>query len=220
MGVMAARCRRPILERFFYLDDAGQALVAGLRGDHNRLGFSVQLTTVRHIGRFLTDPLDGVPAEVIAFLAGQLQIADPSCVKKYAQRQQTHLDHARKIRKALKLEDFAQVEAELAVYVGRRAWVTGNSPKAIFADAVGWLRERRRTSGPVGGRQPAGRGADAGRDPRRAGHQQGSSARWHEPDQLRRPGSIHRPFSTSTFTLSPAGRGTGKTAVIRYTRCC
>ena len=130
------------LERFFYLNDVGQALVAGLRGDHNRLGFSVQLTTARYIGRFLADPLDGVPAEVIDFLAGQLQIADPSCVKKYAQRQQTHLDHAGKIRKALKLKDFAQVEAELAVYVGRRAWVTGDSPKAIFADAVGWLRER------------------------------------------------------------------------------
>ncbi len=125
------------LERFFYLDDAGQALVAGLRGDHNRLGFSVQLTTARYIGRFLADPLEGVPPEVIDYLAGQLQIADPSCVKKYAQRQQTHLDHAGKIRKALKLKDFAQVEAELAVYAGRRAWVTGDSPKAIFADAVG-----------------------------------------------------------------------------------
>ncbi len=133
---------RADLERFFYLDDAGQALVAGLRGDHNRLGFSVQLTTARYIGRFLADPLEGVPPEVTGYLAGQLRIADPSCVKKYAQRQQTHLDHAGKIRKALKLKDFAQVEAELAVYAGRRARVTGDSPKAIFADAAGWLRER------------------------------------------------------------------------------
>jgi len=92
------------LERFFYLDDAGQALVAGLRGDHNRLGFSVQLTTARYIGRFLADPLEGVPAEVIDYLAGQLQIADPSCVKKYAQRQQTHPGHAGKIRKGAEAE--------------------------------------------------------------------------------------------------------------------
>ncbi len=92
------------LERFFYLDDAGQALVAGLRGDHNRLGFSVQLTTARYIGRFLADPLEGVPAEVIGYLAGQLQIADPSCVKKYAQRQQTHPGHAGKIRKGAEAE--------------------------------------------------------------------------------------------------------------------
>jgi hypothetical protein len=130
------------LERFFYLDDADRKLVAGQREDHNRLGFSVQLTTVRYIGRFLADPLEGVPAEVIDFLAGQLQIADPSCVKRYAQRQQTHREHAAKIRETLGLKDFTEVEAELAVFAGRRAWVTGDGPKAIFADAVEWLRDR------------------------------------------------------------------------------
>ena len=52
-------------------------------------------------------------------------------MKRYAQRQQT-----------LGLKDFTEVEAELAVFAGRRAWVTGDGPKAIFADAVGWLRER------------------------------------------------------------------------------
>ena len=51
-------------------------------------------------------------------------------MKRYAQRQQT-----------LGLKDFTEVEAELAVFAGRRAWVTGDGPKAIFADAVGWLRE-------------------------------------------------------------------------------
>ncbi|MFN2533707.1 MAG: hypothetical protein ABR528_00460 [Pseudonocardiaceae bacterium] len=37
---------------------------------------------------------------------------------------------------------FAQVEGELAVLVGRRSWVSGDGPKAIFVAAVGWLRER------------------------------------------------------------------------------
>ena len=159
------------LERFFYLDDAGQALVAGLRGDHNRLGFSVQLTTVRYIGRFLADPLEGVPAEVTGYLAGQLQIADPSCVKKYAQRQQTHLDHAGKIRKALKLKDFAQVEAELAVYVGRRAWVTGDSPKAAGGAGAG-CRDRAAVGEPVRGdgrSATGGAGCAAGGAARRQG---------------------------------------------------
>ncbi|MGH3820579.1 MAG: DUF4158 domain-containing protein, partial [Pseudonocardiaceae bacterium] len=85
---------RADLERFFFLDDRDRELVAGLRGDHNRIGFSVQLATVRYIGRFLTDPLDGVPTEAIDFLAGQLQVADPSCVKRYALRPQTHREHA------------------------------------------------------------------------------------------------------------------------------
>ncbi len=130
------------LERFFYLDDADRKLVAGQREDHNRLGFSVQLATVRYIGRFLADPLAGVPAEVIDFLAGQLQIADPSCLKRYSVRDPTHREHAGKIQEALALKDFAEVESELAVFAGRRAWVTGDGPKAIFADAVGWLRDR------------------------------------------------------------------------------
>jgi hypothetical protein len=64
------------LEQFFYLDDADRKLMTGLRGDHNRLGFSVQLATARFVGRFLADPLEGVPTEVINYLAGQVQIAD------------------------------------------------------------------------------------------------------------------------------------------------
>jgi len=124
---------RADLERFFFLDDGNQELVAGLRGDHNRLGFSVQLATARYIGRFLADPLDGVPTEAIDVLAGQLQIGDPSCVKQYALRPQTHRQHAGQIRTALRLTEFAQVEAELAGFVGRRAWVTGDGPKASLS---------------------------------------------------------------------------------------
>jgi uncharacterized protein DUF4158 len=130
------------LERFFFLDDAERELVTGLRGDHNRLGFNLQLTTARYIGRFLADPLEGVPTEVLDFLAGQLRIADPSCVKWYAVREQTHREHAARIRTVLGLRDFAQAEAELVAWVDTRTWVTGDGPKAIFADAVAWLRER------------------------------------------------------------------------------
>ncbi|MEU4546907.1 hypothetical protein [Nonomuraea dietziae] len=36
-----------------------------------------QLTTARFIGRFLADPLEGVPTEVIDFLTGQLGVAIP-----------------------------------------------------------------------------------------------------------------------------------------------
>jgi TnpA family transposase len=117
------------LERFFFLDDAERKLVAGLRGDHNRVGFSLQLATARYLGRFLADPLEGVPTEVLDFLAGQLRIADLSCVKRYAQREQTHREHAARIRKLLGLRDFAEVEAELAAWVDTRAWVTGDGPK-------------------------------------------------------------------------------------------
>jgi len=64
------------LERFCFLDDTDQELVGRHRGDHNRLGFSLQLVTVRALGTFLTDPLD-VPPPVVDYLAEQLGIADP-----------------------------------------------------------------------------------------------------------------------------------------------
>ncbi len=57
------------LERFFFLDDADRSAVETRRGDANRLGFAVQLGTVRLLGAFLADPVD-VPTQVVDYVAG------------------------------------------------------------------------------------------------------------------------------------------------------
>ncbi len=79
------------------LDDEDRNLIADKRGNANRLGFMLQLTTLRYLGKFLDDPLD-VPAMVLDDVAAQLGIADPSCVKAYSQRVNTKWEHQREIR--------------------------------------------------------------------------------------------------------------------------
>ncbi len=111
------------LERFFHLDDEDHRLIAARRRDYYRLVFALQVVTVRHLGLFLTDPLDG-PPELVAHLAEQLGIDDPTCVKRYTERRETRFEHAREI------QSFADVEPELT------AWMTGDGPKSISACAV------------------------------------------------------------------------------------
>ena len=130
------------LERVFFLDDADRALVDRRRGVHNRLGFALQLTTVRSLGLFLADPLD-VPQSVVEYLGGQLAIADLSCVARYTDRRSTRFDHADEIKRVFGLQDFAAADEDLERWVDARAWTTGDGPRAIFDDAAGWLFERR-----------------------------------------------------------------------------
>ncbi len=100
---------RTDLERFFFLDDADKGLITDRRGDHNRLGIMLQATTVRYLGVFLEDPLD-VPWPVVEYLAEQLGIADPSCVKRYTERLKTAYEHAWEIRDAYKFRTFEDEE--------------------------------------------------------------------------------------------------------------
>jgi hypothetical protein len=130
------------LERVFFLDDEDRALVGQRRGQHMRLGFALQLVTVRWLGTFLEDPLD-VPGVVLEFVAGQLGVEDPSQVKRYTERRPTPFDHQRDIRQASGWKDFTDVEPEFAAWVAARSWTSGDGPKAIFTDGVGWLRERK-----------------------------------------------------------------------------
>ena len=138
---MGRRRRGRSLERAFFLDDADRALIGRHRGEHNRLGFALQLTTVRSLGVFLADPLE-VPSVVLDYLASQLEIADASCVARYSERRTTRFEHAEEIKQARGLRDFAEVARELEDWVDARAWTTGDGPKAIFNDAIGWLFER------------------------------------------------------------------------------
>jgi len=129
------------LERFCYLDDEDHRLIAVRRRSDTRLGFALQLVTVRNLGMFLADPLD-VPVELVEYMAEQLGIDDPSCVKRYTERDKTRLEHAWEIQRRFELVPFAEVRGELVGWIVDQAWMTGDGPKAIFVGAIEWLRSR------------------------------------------------------------------------------
>lgn len=121
------------LDRVFYLDADDLEMIGCHRGEHMRAGFALQLTTVRWLGTFLEDPLD-VPAEVLDFIAGQLDMPDPSQVKRYTERAKTRFDHQWEIRRARGYRAFDEAEEEFSGWVAARSRATGDGPKAIFTD--------------------------------------------------------------------------------------
>ena len=82
---------------FFTLSAIDKGLVLNRRGDHNRLGFAVQLCTLRYLG-YCPDDLIHIPQTVTAYLAKQLAIKAPvALMLQYGQREHTRTDHLQEI---------------------------------------------------------------------------------------------------------------------------
>ena len=92
------------LARHFHLDDADRDLAGTKRSDPMRLGYAVQLGTVRFLGTFLEDPTD-VPPGVSGELARQLGVADPWCLTEYREGR-AKWQHAREIRARFGYREF------------------------------------------------------------------------------------------------------------------
>lgn len=137
-GRFAGAPARAQLEQFFFLDTADRRLVARRRRDSNRLGFAVQLGTVRFLGTFLAAPTD-VPASVVIYLTAQLGIAHPGCLQQYATRLPTQHEHAREIRQVYGYREFHDAVGALRAFLAARAWTSTEGPRALFDQATAWL---------------------------------------------------------------------------------
>ncbi len=134
----------PQLERYFYLDDRERQLVNRRRGAHNRLGFALQLCTVRFLGTFLANPID-VPTGVASYLAKQLKISDISCLSDYIERSTTHREHAGEIQQLYGYRDFSEQPEHwrLVRWLYRRAWLSAERPSVLFDLTTARLVERK-----------------------------------------------------------------------------
>jgi TnpA family transposase len=127
------------LARHFHLDDADRELIGAKRWDHMRLGFAVQLGTVRFLGSFLEEP-HCVPAGVAADLARQLDIGDVSCLARYAVGR-ARWQHAREIRERHGYREFTDplARCHLARWLYALCWTGTDRPSVLFDRATAWL---------------------------------------------------------------------------------
>ena len=84
------------LVTYFTLSSAQLDFVRQHPGERNRLGFALQLLTLRYL-EFCPHKLTTAPADVVAYVAGQLNITPESLVD-YGKRPQTRTEHFQKIQ--------------------------------------------------------------------------------------------------------------------------
>ena len=132
------------LTRYFHLDDTDRALTENCRGDHNRLGFALQLTTVRFLGTFLSDPTQ-VPRSVLKFVALQLANAGIDSLGNYMNRRATRLSHRAEIQSHYGYQDFNTPpwRFRLSRFLYSRAWISNERPSLMFDMGTAWLIQNK-----------------------------------------------------------------------------
>ncbi len=128
---------------FFHLTADDHAIISGKRGNHNRIGFAVQLTTVRFLGTFLEDPLD-VPPNVLTSIAQQLEISDLTKIGAY-RLSESRWDHGDEIKKRYGYHDFSnpKVSFRLNRWLYGLCWTGTDRPSVVFDKTVDWLLSHR-----------------------------------------------------------------------------
>ncbi len=131
------------LARYFHLDDADHALIAQKRGKHSRLGFAVQLGTVRYLGIFLEDPL-AVPLPVLHGLAKQLRIDGLDGIRDYSASRQRY-QQAAEIRAHYGYVEINErtIGFRLTRWLYALCWTGTDRPSVLFERATAWLVTHR-----------------------------------------------------------------------------
>ncbi len=127
------------LTRYFHLDEADHDVISAKRGDHNRLGFALQLTTARFLGTFLEDPVQ-VPDVVLQSLVRQLRIVNLDRLSDYRRADQ-RWQHATEIRARYGFCDWSDpaVGFRLSRWLYALCWTGTEQPGVLFDRATTWM---------------------------------------------------------------------------------
>ena len=131
------------LALYFHLDDRDRALLESRRHPHTRLGFALQLCTVRFLGTFLSDPTD-VPHSVVLSLASQLGISDPTVLHRYREGLMRH-DHVHEIMAEYGYHDFSSQPEHFRFlrWLYTRAWWSEERLTVLFDLSMARLIDRK-----------------------------------------------------------------------------
>jgi TnpA family transposase len=131
------------LARSAFLDATDRAVLAVLRGDHTRLGYAVQLATVRLLGTFLDAPT-AVPSVLVTYLAQQIGIAPTDHLDRYQHSRMRWL-HTLDIRRRYDYRDYRDPRRgwRFVRWLFARAWLGNERPSLLFDHAVSWLRAQK-----------------------------------------------------------------------------
>lgn len=129
------------LIRHYTLSEPDISAIRQRRGNHNRLGFAVQLCYLRHPGFALPTGAEP-PARLLAIVGKQLRI-EPNLWPRYGQRPATRREHLADLKTLLSLKLFSQEDyRRFVLHLGELAQQTDRG--IVLAEAlVEMLRQQR-----------------------------------------------------------------------------
>ena len=132
------------LTRYFFLDDFDQAQIQQRRRDSNRLGWALQLVTVRFLGAFIKD-LTTIPQAVVVYIAWQLSVDEMVENLKIYKASETFWEHQQLIQQVYGYRDFHDPVASFVFlrWLYTRTWIGSERPSVLFDLSTAWLMDRK-----------------------------------------------------------------------------
>lgn len=117
------------------------ALIRQRRGDHNRLGFAIQLCYLRYPGQALAPETEPPPA-LLAWVARQVRVSPESWLS-YAQRDETRREHALELQTAFDYRPFTVGEYRRRRHLLTALAVQTNKAPALAQQVIEGMRRDR-----------------------------------------------------------------------------